>query len=71
MLRDLFGHSRIEEPIERIKSLAPSQSYYGAFSGSKDSGVVKKLEETAAVEAQLICVIRQYEILLDRILSFW
>jgi phosphoadenosine phosphosulfate reductase len=42
-LKDLFGHDKVEEAIERIKMFEPPEGYYFADSGGKDSSVVREL----------------------------
>lgn len=69
---NVFGKSKIEVAIERIQSFEPADGYYVAFSGGKDSIVVKSLVEKSGVAAdyhynstsvdppELIYFIRQY-----------
>jgi phosphoadenosine phosphosulfate reductase len=42
-MKDLFGHDKVEEAIERIKMFEPPEGYYLAFSGGKDSIVLYDL----------------------------
>lgn len=42
-MKDLFGHDKIEEAIERLKMFEPPEGYYFADSGGKDSSVVREL----------------------------
>jgi phosphoadenosine phosphosulfate reductase len=39
-MKDLFGHDKVEEAIERIKMFEPPEGYYLADSGGKDSSVI-------------------------------
>ena len=43
MSKDLFGHDKVEEAIERLRIFEPPEGYFGAFSGGKDSCVIKEL----------------------------
>lgn len=49
-MRDLFGHDKVEETIERIKTFEPPEGYYLAFSGGKDSITLKELSKMAQVK---------------------
>jgi len=49
-LKDLFGHDKLEEAIERIKMFEPPEGYYLAFSGGKDSIVLKEITKLAQVK---------------------
>lgn len=49
-MKDLFGHDKIEEAIERLKMFESPEGYYGAFSGGKDSCVIKELAKVAGVK---------------------
>ena len=52
MLREktLFGlQDKVQIAIERFRTFEPSEGYYGAFSGGKDSIAIKKLAEMAGV----------------------
>ncbi len=40
---DLFGYDRVKVAIERIRQFCPPEGYYLAFSGGKDSVVLKEL----------------------------
>lgn len=44
------GLSKVEQAIERIKTFEPPDGYYLAFSGGKDSVVIKALVEMAGVQ---------------------
>lgn len=44
------GKDRIETAIERIRTFEPIEGYYIAFSGGKDSVVVKRLADMAGVK---------------------
>ncbi len=49
--KDLFtSKNKIDIAIERIATLVPSDGYYLAFSGGKDSVVLKKLAELSGVK---------------------
>ena len=48
-LKDLFGHDKVEEAIERIKMFEPPEGYYLADSGGKDSSVVLALTKMSGV----------------------
>jgi len=50
--KDLFGHTtnKIKIAIMRLKQFEPSEGYYLAFSGGKDSIVIKKLADLANVK---------------------
>lgn len=48
--KDLFGHDKVEEAIERIKTFEPPEGYYLAFSGGKDSQCIYHLAEMARVK---------------------
>ena len=50
MSKDLFGHDKIEETIERLKIFEPPEGYYLAFSGGKDSCVIKDLAIRSGVK---------------------
>lgn len=47
---NLYGKDRVEVAIERIKTFEPKEGYYLAFSGGKDSVVVKALMDMAGVK---------------------
>jgi hypothetical protein len=44
MLKDLFGHSRIEEPIERIRPLSLPRAIMGAFLVARRGVLLKSLQ---------------------------
>lgn len=47
--KDFYGKTKIDTAIERILQFQPPEGYYLAFSGGKDSVVLKKLTEIAGV----------------------
>lgn len=47
---NMYGKDKVQVAIERIKTFEPKEGYYLAFSGGKDSCVVKKLMEMAEVK---------------------
>ena len=47
---NLFGEDRVKIAIERLKTFEPPEGYYLAFSGGKDSVVIKRLAEMAGVK---------------------
>lgn len=49
-MNDLFGHNKVDDAIERIRMFCPPEGYYGAFSGGKDSCVIKELAKIAGVK---------------------
>jgi phosphoadenosine phosphosulfate reductase len=49
-MKDLFGHDKLEMSIERLKMFCPPEGYYGAFSGGKDSCVIKELSMMAEIK---------------------
>jgi phosphoadenosine phosphosulfate reductase len=54
----LFGKvNKVEQAIQRLKSFEPPEGYWLAFSGGKDSVVIKRLAEMAGVkfEAHYSC----------------
>ena len=50
MIRDLFGNTKAEISIKRLKLFEPPEGYYVAFSGGKDSIVIKQLCIDAGVK---------------------
>lgn len=47
---DIFGNSKVETAIKRLKTFEPAEGYYLAFSGGKDSVVIKALADMAGVK---------------------
>lgn len=47
---DIFGKTKLEKTIERIKTFEPEEGYYVAFSGGKDSQCIYHLCEMAGVK---------------------
>ena len=47
---NMFGKDKVEVSIERIKTFEPPEGYYLAFSGGKDSVVIKALADMAGVK---------------------
>lgn len=47
---DIWGKTKLERTIERIKYFEPAEGYYLAFSGGKDSIVCKELLNIAGVK---------------------
>lgn len=50
-MKDLFGHDKVEEAIERLKIFEPSEGYFGATSFGKDSGVIMELCKMGEIKA--------------------
>jgi len=50
MQRNLFGETIVDESIAILREFEPPEGYYGAFSGGKDSVVIKRLVELAGVK---------------------
>ena len=46
----MYGLDKVQVAIERIKSFEPPEGYYLAFSGGKDSVVIKALADMAGVK---------------------
>lgn len=49
-MKDLFGHDKVEEAIERLKMFEPPEGYWGATSFGKDSIVIMQLCKEANVK---------------------
>lgn len=47
---NIYGDSKLETAIKRIRTFEPADGYYVAFSGGKDSVVVKRLCDMAGVK---------------------
>ena len=47
---DIFGKNKIEKAIQLLKDLEPDDGYYLAFSGGKDSCVIKELANMSGVK---------------------
>lgn len=47
---NIYGKSKLETAIQRLKTFEPEQGYYLAFSGGKDSIVIKALADMAGVK---------------------
>lgn len=47
---NIYGKTKVEVAIERLKAFEPPDGFYLAFSGGKDSIVVKKLADMAQVK---------------------
>jgi len=47
---DLLGYDKVEISIERMRQFEPEEGFYAAFSGGKDSTVVKHLADRAGVK---------------------
>lgn len=47
---NIYGKDKVEQSIERIRTFEPEEGYYLAFSGGKDSVVIKRLAEMAGVK---------------------
>lgn len=47
---NIYGKDKVQQALERIKTFEPEEGYWLAFSGGKDSVVVKKLLEMAGVK---------------------
>ena len=48
--KSFLEKNKVENAIERIQMFEPQEGYYLAFSGGKDSVVLKKLSEMAQVK---------------------
>lgn len=47
---NMSGKTKVETAIERIKTFEPPEGYFLAFSGGKDSVVIKALADMAGVK---------------------
>lgn len=47
---NIYGKDKVEQAIERLRTFEPEEGYYLAFSGGKDSVVVKALADMAGVK---------------------
>ena len=47
---DVFGKTKLEKTIEKIKAFEPEEGYYLAFSGGKDSQCIYHLCKMAGVK---------------------
>lgn len=47
---NMWGKDRVQVAIDRIREFEPEEGYYLAFSGGKDSEVIKKLAQLAEVK---------------------
>lgn len=47
---NIYGNDKVEQAILRLKTFEPPEGYYLAFSGGKDSVVVKALADMAGVK---------------------
>lgn len=47
---NMYGRDKVETAIERIKTFEPPEGYFLAFSGGKDSVVIKALADMAGVK---------------------
>lgn len=47
---NIYGRDKVEQAIQRLKDFEPPEGYYLAFSGGKDSVVVKALADMAGVK---------------------
>lgn len=80
MQKNFSGKNKIDIAVERIQAFVPSEGYYLAFSGGKDSVVLKNLAEMAGVSfdahysfttvdpPELVKFIKQYhqDVIFDR-----
>ncbi len=49
-MKDLFGHDKVEDSIERLKMFEPPEGYFGATSYGKDSITLMELCKIAQVK---------------------
>lgn len=47
---NMYGKDKVQVAIERLQAFEPHEGYYLAFSGGKDSVVIKKLADLAGVK---------------------
>ena len=47
---NIYGKDKVQVAIDRLKSFEPQEGYYQAFSGGKDSVVIKALADMAGVK---------------------
>lgn len=47
---NIHGKDKVQVAIDRIKTFKPPEGYYLAFSGGKDSVVIKALADMAGVK---------------------
>lgn len=47
---DIYGQTKVDVAIKRLRGFEPEEGYYLAFSGGKDSVVVKALADLAGVK---------------------
>ena len=47
---NIYGHDKVEQAILRLQTFEPTEGYYLAFSGGKDSVVIKALADMAGVK---------------------
>lgn len=47
---NIWGKDKIEVAVQRIQEFEPKEGYYLAFSGGKDSCVIKELANMAGVK---------------------
>lgn len=48
--QNIYGNDMVEQAIQRMRTFEPEEGYYLAFSGGKDSVVVKALADMAGVK---------------------
>lgn len=47
---NIYGNDKVEQSIQRLQTFEPAEGYYLAFSGGKDSCVIKALADMAGVK---------------------
>lgn len=47
---NIYGNDKVDQAIQRFRTFEPSEGYYLAFSGGKDSVVIKALADMAGVK---------------------